>query len=174
MTESGTEARPRARSEYKSDAWKTTGCWRFTGPGRRKLGGMRSTKSPSSSVTLTSGADCTTAGAGSSGGVGSVMKVSGVCAAAPPVLGNEMVRGVSFGCAKDGAAPLGVVRRLTGRTLFGTATRGERNSSALLGSSGFGTGGGAGTDSATGSSLAEGFDFEPNNLLKEKAMAAWG
>jgi hypothetical protein len=90
----------------------------------------------------------------------------------PPVLGNEMVFGAACGPGKEGGAGAGVVRRLTGRTLFGTATLGERNPSGPLGSSGLGTGGGIGTDSATGSSLAEGFDFEPNNLLNEKAMAA--
>jgi hypothetical protein len=101
------------------------------------------------------------------------MKASAVCED-PLVLGNEMLRGVAGGANEVGTAPLGAVRRLTGRTLFGTATLGERNCSGLLGSSGLGTGGGIGTDSAVGSSLAEDFDFEPNNLLNEKAMAAWG
>jgi hypothetical protein len=92
-----------------------------------------------------------------------------------PLGAKEMVRGAAAagGGNDDGTAP-GVVRRLTGRTLFGTATLGERNCSGPLGSSGFGTGGGNGTDSAAGSSLAEDFDFDPNNLLKEKAMAARG
>src|SRR5215475_10731070 len=82
---------------------------------------------------------------------------------------------LTSGAGACGATGPGVVRRLTGRTLFGTAMRGERNSAALLGSSGFGTGGGVGTGgSAAGSSLGADFDFEPNNLLKEKAMAAVG
>src|SRR5450432_3998517 len=147
MTDSGTEARPLERSEYRSEAWKTTGCLRFTGPGRRKLGGMRSTKSPSSSVTLTSGSTGASAASGTTGGVGSVMNVSVTCGPVP--LGaKEMVRAGAAGGKDAPGTAAGDVRRLTGRTLLGTATLGDRNCSTLLGSSGFGIGGGVSVDSS--------------------------
>ncbi len=81
-----------------------------------------------------------------------------------------MVRDCAAGGNDAPGTPAGDVRKLTGRTLFGTATRGERNSSALLGSSGFGIGGGVSVDS----SFVGDFDLERKRLLKENAMAAKG
>ena len=121
-------------------------------------------------MTLTSGATgATGASGGATGGVGSVMKVSAACG--PPPLGaKEIVRDGAIGGKLGAGVAAGDVRRLTGRTLFGTATFGARKSSALLGSSGFGIGGGVSVDS----SLVGDFDLERKRLLKENAMAAQG